>query len=224
MKKVYIVGIGIGNSSFMHQKSIVSIETADCLIGAKRMLDAFSYLNKEIFESINANEIFGYINNDNHKTFSVLVSGDTGFYSISKKLTKMLMENEQIEIENIPAVSSMQYFCSKLNLSWDSMKYVSAHGRDINIISNVMFNKKVFLLTGGEFKPDDICELLISKGLGHLKVSVGENLSYENEKIIEDSALNIAKMNFENLAVMIIHNHEALDLSVSLNSIKDGEF
>ncbi|MDW5298798.1 MAG: precorrin-6y C5,15-methyltransferase (decarboxylating) subunit CbiE [Sedimentibacter sp.] len=224
MKKVYIVGIGVGNKCFMHQKSIVSIEKSECLIGTKRMLDTFSYLNKETFESISAKEIYDYINNDNHNIFSVLVSGDVGFYSISKKLTEMLMENEQIEIENIAAVSSVQYFCSKLNLSWDGMKLVSAHGRNINIISNVMFNKKVFLLTGGEFKPNDICEILTSKGLGNLLVSVGENLSYENERIIEDSASNIAKMNFESLAVMIIQNHEALDLSVGLNSIKDSEF
>lgn len=224
MKKVYIVGTGIGNPGFIHEKSRTAIEAADCLIGAKRMLDTFSCSKKKSFESINAEEIYDYINNDMSKIFCVLVSGDTGFYSISKKLTEMLKKNEQIEIENIPAVSSMQYFCSKLNLPWDTMKYVSAHGRNINIISTVMFNKKVFVLTGGDMRPKNICQILCSKGLGHLMVSVGENLSYGNEKIIEDSASNIAKMNFESLAVIIIHNDEALDYSMSLRSINDDEF
>lgn len=224
MKKVYIIGTGIGNHGFIHKKSRTSIEAADCLIGAKRMLDTFSCLKKESFESINAEEIFDYINNSDNKVFCVLVSGDTGFYSISKKLTEMLKKNEQIEIENIPAVSSMQYFCSKLNLPWDTMKYVSAHGRNINIISTVMFNKKVFVLTGGDMGPQNICQILCSKGLGHLMASVGENLSYDNERIIEDSVYNIAKMNFESLAVMIIHNNEALDYSMSLRSIRDDEF
>lgn len=224
LKKVYIVGTGVGNPGFVHEKSRTAIEAADCLIGAKRMLDTFSYLKKESLESINAEEIYDYINNDTNKILCVLVSGDTGFYSISKKLTEMLKKNEQIEIENIPAVSSMQYFCSKLNLPWDTMKYVSAHGRNINIISTVMFNKKVFMLTGGDMGPNNICQILCSKGLGHLMVSVGENLSYVNEKIIEDSASNIAKMNFESLAVMIIHNDEAIDYSMSLRSINDDEF
>ena len=224
LKKVYIIGTGIGNPCFIHEKSRTLIEAADCLIGAKRMIDAFSNLNKETFESINSEDIYYYINNSDNKIFCVLVSGDTGFYSISKKLTEILKKNVQIEIENIPAVSSMQYFCSKLDLPWDSMKFASAHGRNINIISTVMFNKKVFVLTGKDMGPNNICQILCSKGLGHLIVSVGENLSYYNERIIEDSASNIAKMNFESLAVMIIHNDEAIDYNMGLRSINDDEF
>jgi len=87
-----------------------------------------------------------------------------------------------------------------------------------------MFNKKIFMLTGGDLKPNKICKILTDKGLGHLKVSVGENLSYDNERILNDSASNIANMNFESLAVIIIHNDNALDLDIGFKSIKDEEF
>lgn len=225
MKNVYLIGIGIGNTDFIHKKSMDAINKSDCLIGAKRMLESFSNLNKETFESSQSEEIYKYIiNNNNFENFGVIVSGDTGFYSLSKKLTEMLSQNIEIAIENIPAISSLQYFCSKLKLSWDNIKFTSAHGRELNIISNVMFNKKIFMLTGGDLKPNKICKILTDKGLGHLKVSVGENLSYDNERILNDSASNIANMNFESLAVIIIHNDNALDLDIGFKSIKDEEF
>ena len=225
MKRVYIIGLGIGNMDFIHKKTFDFIEKSDCLIGAKRMLKSFSCSNQEIFESSNAQDIYDYIMNNNiYENYGVLVSGDTGFYSLSKKLTEMLTKNKDIDIENIPAIGSLQYFSSKLNISWDSVKFVSAHGRNINIISSVMFNKKTFMLTGGDLTPDVICQILTDKGLGYLKVSVGENLSYDNERIVEGPASNIAGMNFESLAVMIIHNDDALDLSDGLRSIRDDEF
>lgn len=225
MKNVSIIGIGIGNLDFTHKKSIDLISNSDCLIGAKRMLLDFTHLNKDTFESSKAEDIYEYISKDNmHKNFGVLVSGDTGFYSLSKKLTEILEQDEFIKVENIPAIGSLQYFCSKLNLSWDSIKFVSAHGRNLNIISTIMFNKKTFMLTGGELKPKNICKLLVDKGLGNLLVCVGENLSYNNERIIEDKASSIANMDFDSLAVMIIHNDNAIEIDSGFRSIGDDEF
>lgn len=225
MKKVSIVGIGVGELSYLHKKAITTIESSDCLIGAKRMIESFHRINKEAFISIDSSEIYDFISNSKtHEKFCVLVSGDTGFYSLSKKLTELYINNVDVDLENIPAISSLQYFCSKLNIPWDDIRTISAHGRSINIISNVMFNQKTFMLIGGSTRPDDICKLLCSKGLGHLKVSVGENLSYENERIIEDRADNVAHMEFDTLAVMIVHNDEAINLSEGLRSIKDDEF
>lgn len=85
MKNVSIIGIGIGNLDFTHKKSIDLISNSDCLIGAKRMLSDFTHLNKDTFESSKAEDIYEYISKNNvNKSFGVLVSGDTGFYSLSK--------------------------------------------------------------------------------------------------------------------------------------------
>lgn len=224
MKKVYIIGLGIGNLNYMHKKALNTLELCDCLIGAKRMLKDFQDLNKHIYESSNVDNICEYINQGEHKTYGVLVSGDSGFYSLSKKVTEILIKNADVYVENIPAISSLQYFASKLNLPWDDINYLSAHGRNLNVISNVIFNKKTFILTSKDFGPDNICEILASKGLGHLKISVGENLSYENESIVEDKADAIAEMKFEGLAVMIVHNDGFISLDEGNRSVKDEEF
>lgn len=224
MKKVYIIGLGIGCLSYMHKRTEEAINASECLIGAKRMLTDFLDLNKQIHENSNAENICEYIEQSNFKTYAVLVSGDSGFYSLSKKITGLLIKNSDIEVENIPAISSLQYFASKLNLAWDNIKYVSAHGRNLNIISNVIFNKETFILTGSDSGPDNICEILTNKGLGHLKVSVGENLSYDNERIAEAKASVIAKMKFEGLAVMIVHNDDCISMDEGYRSIRDEEF
>ncbi|WP_326911499.1 precorrin-6y C5,15-methyltransferase (decarboxylating) subunit CbiE [Sedimentibacter sp. MB31-C6] len=224
MKKVYIIGLGIGDLDYMHKKASDILEECDCLIGAKRMLKDFQGLNKPIYESSNAEDICVYISQGEHNNYGVLVSGDSGFYSLSKKVTELLEKKDDVKVENIPAISSLQYFASRLNLPWDDIKYVSAHGRNLNIISNVIFNKKTFILTSSDFSPNIICEILTNKGLGHLKVSVGENLSYDNERIIEDRAEVIAEMKFEGLSVMIVHNDDFISIDEAHNSIKDEEF
>jgi precorrin-6Y C5,15-methyltransferase (decarboxylating) len=229
MKKVYIVGIGIGNTDFLHKRAFDVLSKCGVLIGAQRMLDGFSNLAKETYTSSDSKSIYEYIKKSSHNIFGVLVSGDTGFYSLSKKLTELLQNkvefgNQEIEIENIPAISSLQYFTSKLNLSWDNIKYVSAHGRKLNIISNVVFNEKLFMLTDNEMNPSSICEILKSKGLGNLKVSIGENLSYDNERIVEDKAVNIVGMKFSGLSVMIVHNDDPISKENMYRAIGDCEF
>ncbi len=224
MKKLYIVGIGPGGKKYIHSMAKGAIEESDCLIGARRMLEGFEHLQKEMYESISTPDIIDYIKDSKCRVFSLLVSGDSGFYSLSKKITEVLLENQEITVENIPSISSMQYMCSKLNISWDDVKHQSAHGRDINIAAVVMFSKKTFFLTGGEFGPQEICKVLCAKGLGYLKVTVGENLSYPNEKIITDTAFNLSEMNFDSLCAMLVQNDEAVDINASIRSIGDGEF
>ncbi len=224
MKKVSIIGLGIGSLSYMHKRATDTIEACDCLIGAKRMLRDFRDLNRNIYESSNAENICDYINQSHYKTYGILVSGDSGFYSLSKNLNLLLEKHEDIRVENIPAISSLQYFASKLNLPWDNIKYVSAHGRKLNIVSNIIFNKKTFVLTSGDFGPHIICKMLVDKDLGHLMVSVGENLSYDSERIVEHEAAVIAKMKFEDLAVMMVHNDDYISKDDRYRSLRDEEF
>nr|WP_300094410.1 precorrin-6y C5,15-methyltransferase (decarboxylating) subunit CbiE [Sedimentibacter sp.] len=224
MKKLYIVGIGPGGKKYIHSMAKEAIEESECLIGARRMLEVFDHLKKEMYESISTPDIIEQIKNSGCSVFSLLVSGDSGFYSLSKKITENLLEDHEITVENIPSISSMQYLCSKLNISWDDVKHISAHGRDINIAAAVMFSKKTFFLTGGEFGPQEICKVLCGKGLGHLKVTAGENLSYSNEKITTDTAINMAEMHFDSLCAMLVQNDDAVHMDEGLRSIGDDEF
>lgn len=222
MKKVYIVGIGIGSKEYLHKRAKKAIEKSELLLGAERMLKDFSDLNKEVFISYDYLSIYEHIKKTSCENYGVLVSGDTGFYSMSKNLTKLLLDDSEIELENIPSISSLQYFTSKLNLPWDNIKHISAHGRETNIVSHIAYNERLFILTDKNMHAGKICKMLCEEGLGELKVSLGENLSYSNERIIEGQAKDFAEEIFTGLTVMLIHNDNPINSFY--HSIPDDEF
>jgi len=217
----------------MTKEAVQAIEQSACLIGDKRVVAPFENTGKSILHSSCVKDIKDYLKNyrkdydENRKNsaetmeVSILVSGDVGFYSLAKSF---LDDDESIgEIKLRCGISSLQYFCSKLKTSWDDVITVSLHGRDSSILDKVMNNHKVFVLTGGKNTPQDICKELNEYGLD-VQVSVGENLSYSEEKITTDSAENIAKMVFASLSVMLIINHNPISKQVITHGLPDNLF
>lgn len=228
MLKVNIVGIGPGNKNSMTKEAVQAIEQSSCLIGDKRMIAQFKNMEKSILYSSSVKDIkdylkkYGETRENQSSEVSILVSGDVGFYSLAKSF---LEDKENIgEITLICGISSLQYLCSKLKTSWDDVLTVSLHGRDITILDKVMKNRKVFVLTGGKNTPADICKTLCEYGLDSIQVSVGENLSYDNEKITTDSAENIAKMVFGSLSAMLIINHYPISKQFISHGLPDDLF
>lgn len=220
-KKIYIVGIGMGSIDGITLEGLNALKKSQSIIGAKRMLEVFNDFSCEKFASFKNDEIVKYIEESKHEIMSVAVSGDLGFYSVAKKLKEMLKE---YEVESICGISSVSYFSSKIGVSWDDMKIITLHGRGHKLIGQVMTNEKTFILTGGQNKVEDICKKLVENDLGELKVAVGENLSYENERIIEGTALELADMTFDNLSVMIVFNDDALEETYVTHGVEDEEF
>ena len=123
----------------------------------------------------------------------VLLSGDTGFYSGAKGLWPLLGNHEVI---TIPGISSLSYFCARLQTTWQDARLVSAHGRSHNAVGEIQRSAKVFALTGGATKAEDICRALAERGLGQVRVSVGERLSYADERIVTGTAAELAGETF----------------------------
>ena len=84
--------------------------------------------------------------NSQVESISVLMSGDTGFYSGARNLLPLL---EGYEVDLIPGISSVQYFASRLRRPWQDWKLVSAHGKSCDAASLVRDNAETFFLTGG---------------------------------------------------------------------------
>ena len=126
--------------------------------------------------------------------FVVAMSGDTGFYSGTKKLLPLL---SGMNVRVMPGISSIPYFCSRIGESWDDALLVSAHGRYCNLVSKVRENRKVFALTGGDLGIKEIAALLSENGLGYVKLTAGENLSYENERITRGTADEFKEREFD---------------------------
>lgn len=196
--KIYIIGIGMGNTKTLTSEAKDKIEQSDILIGAGRMLEPFSELKKETLVSYNSKEIADFIKSSNAEKISVLMSGDAGFYSGARKLLSLL---DGLNAEIISGISSLVYFCNHLGISYENVNAVSMHGRKCNIVSEVRTHERTFVLLG-----DNPCRKLVDFNLGDTKIYIGERLSYEDEKIIIGTACDFAGVELNPLSVMLIEN------------------
>lgn len=201
---VNVVGIGPGSREAMTGEVRQAIVNADCLIGAKRMLSETMGSGQAVFDAIAPEKIADFIlSHHEYQHFTVVMSGDTGFFSGAKKLLPLL---SGCDVKVLPGLSSLSYLCAKLNTSHEEVKAVSLHGRNYNIVPDIKENSRVFVLTGGEDGVGNLCSTLVNAGLENVKVSVGEKLSYPDEKITKGTAQELMQESFDALSVVLIEN------------------
>ena len=221
--RVNIVGIGPGNPDLLTGEARQAIAASNILLGDKRMLSAFADSSKTVYDTIKTSAIAEVAAKADPASdvLAVLVSGDVGFFSLAKTISGKLPDCECVRYCGI---SSLVYFASKLQLSWDDAKIVSMHGRDQNLVAAVAQNKKVFSLTGGDHSPQALCKQLCEHGLGQVLVYVGENLSYPEEKITQGTAEEISALSFPSLSVMMLLNDEANCFEQTVHGLADDLF
>ena len=196
-----------------------AIRQSEVLFGAPRMLEAYAELGKTTIATYKADEIKDYIENrlSDGSRCAVLVSGDTGFYSATKKLAAVLSDYDPTVL---PGISSVSYFFAKCKLTWQDAKLVSCHGTEIDIVSPVRRHALTFALTGGNVS--EIGRALCDAGFGKLVIYAGENLSYPEERISVTDAEGLANGRYSSLTVLIIYNPNP-DARIR-TGIPDGEF
>lgn len=218
-KKIYIIGIGMEGSETLTVQARKCIENSDVLIGAERMIKPFENLEKICFRTYISEEIYNYIIKSECKKIAVLMSGDCGFYSGAEKILKKL---EDFDTEVISGISTPVYFCSKIKKPWQNVKFISLHGKEDNIVRNVASNQYCFFLLGGNVSVGSFCRFLLDFNMTGIKIYVGENLGYDNEKIHIGKPYDFAKCGFSKLSVILAENP---DYERSKRSgIPDNEF
>lgn len=122
MKKIYLIGIGMGNIETLSLGAMKAIEGSSLLIGAKRMVETFPDFEGQKHYAIAPETIFDCIleyiemqpasldasfgiepatlskeseTAQGNQIISVVFSGDTGFFSGAKKLNRLLEEKRQ---------------------------------------------------------------------------------------------------------------------------------
>ena len=202
--EVFIAGIGPGSEALQTQEVRAAIRRADCLIGARRMLDAVAGPQQLTIDAIAPETIASHIaQHPECGVFCVVMSGDTGFYSGTKKLLPLL---KACRVQVLPGLSSMSYLCARLGVNYEDAVPVSLHGRDFDIAREVRRRRKVFTLVGGDGGMQALCERLTQAGLGHVRIAVGERLSYPDEAITRGTAQELRSHTFDKLSAALIEN------------------
>lgn len=216
MKEINIIGMGMSEKTLTQEASQL-INDADILIGARRLIDEFSKLNKPSYNAYLSNDILEIIEKTDAEKIAILVSGDVGFYSAAEKLVDVLKDyNPNL----ISGISSVSYFFAKCSLPWKDANLISCHGLDTNIVSSVRRNRYTFALTGKNIP--ELQKELVKYGFADLKVWIGENLGSDEESICESKISDLSGMEFSSLTVLIIENPD-FDSRIR-TGIHDDEF
>ncbi|MGF7117268.1 cobalt-precorrin-7 (C(5))-methyltransferase [Methanobacterium oryzae] len=205
MSKLYIVGIGPGSEEYLTLKAKNIVESSDIVIGSKRALDLFK-TDKKI--ELNAKNMQNMVEEavqlvKRGKSVALLSTGDPGFSGILKPILKL---NEDIDIEVIPGISSVQLCAAKLKIPWDDADLITLHGKGISEhILDVIDNGKPTIILPN-FKPAELADFLIKNGVNEeRKVAICERLSYDDEKVLETSIKDILEMEFSYMCVVVIY-------------------
>ena len=209
MKTLYVVGLGPGHEDYILPAAIKKIQGSDIIIGGKRHIESVNVVGKAIYEiEGRIGELPEFIKK--HvltKQVAVIVSGDTGYYSLLRYLKKKLPD---VVIEATPGISSMQYLFSKMGFAWDDAFLGSVHGRQLDFVTLCSEYTKIGLLTDQKTTPQVIAKELIKNGLHHKRIIVGEHLSYEDECIRNLTVLEVINMEFHTLNAIIIVDEEVM--------------
>ncbi len=216
---VYLIGVGMGNPDTMTMQAKNAIEESQLLIGSERLLEAYKDRPHKVL--ISPAEIVKAARDSDCDCVSVLLSGDVGFYSGANRLYTMF-DLEKVAV--IPGISSMVYFAARLRMPWQDAVAVSAHGREHNLVGEIQKNSKVFALTGGNYTASDLVKELCVRGLSHVKVHVGENLSYPNERVVSGLAAELVNENFSTLSVVITENNRPIIRKYTTPTMRDEHF
>lgn len=197
---VYIVGLGPGHKDYILPKAIDTLNNSTEVIGFSRAIESLEFINVKKKNVCSLKEILEIINSkDNEEIISIVASGDPTFYGIAEYVKK----NYNGVLEVIPGISSFQYLTCKMGRAWSKAYIGSLHGREDEFIKKVNDYDLSIWLTDDKNNPSYLCEKLIENKV-NCKVIVGENLSYEEEKIIEDLPENIVGTEFSNLSIFMV--------------------
>lgn len=202
-KKIYVIGGGMGKADMLTMRAIEAIKTSGLLISTERILKELGEFRKETAVAYKANDIITLIENSTADKIAVVFSGDIGFFSGAKLLRKNL---EKYDVEWMSGISSAVYFMNKIGKSYENTITTSVHGRDENFIGLVRENESVLLLLGGNNTVQTVCKSLGIYGMSNVCVTIGEHLSYPNEKISIGLPKEFSGQDFHHLSVMLIEN------------------
>ena len=219
-QNVTLLGIGMGSIGTLTLEGREAVRNADLIVGARRMVDAVRLPGQDFLYEYRSREIAEYLAEHPEYTRVVIaLSGDVGFYSGAKKLVELLGP----ETKMLCGISSVVYFMSKIGLSWDDAKIVSAHGKTCNLISLIRENRKVFAILGTNDGVRNLAEKLTFYGMGDVILHVGENLSYDNEKILSKQAKELVSYEGDPLSVICAYNPGA-EPEPATHGLSDEEF
>ncbi|MYW04867.1 precorrin-6y C5,15-methyltransferase (decarboxylating) subunit CbiE [Streptomyces sp. SID3343] len=194
--RVIVIGYDGGPLS---THAVEALKSATLVAGAERLLDAVPV--PEAAERVVLGNVHVAAQRIGaHRGAAVVVAaGDPGFFGIVRVLNR---PEYGLEMEIVPAVSSVAQAFARARMPWDDARIVSAVGRDVRRAANVCrVSGKVAVLTGPGAGPAELAAQL--HGLARTFV-ICENLGTDREEISMVSAEHVLEREWVDVDVVIV--------------------
>ncbi len=224
--KIFLVGIGMGNPGTMTPDAKEAIADSDAVFGAERLLKNINSQRK--YAMYLPEDIIPVIEREKIRCAAIVFSGDTGFYSGARTMTKALNDwQKNVELKVIPGISSVSYLAARLGESYEDAFIYSLHGRNTqkqlqDLANEVRYRKKIFTLLSGAGDIVRLAGILTDMGIDAF-IYAGANLSYENESIKKMTPKEALSYDRQGIVTAYIHNETAQRRPV-LDVKRDADF
>ena len=208
-KPIIIAGCGPGHPDYVCPIVKKTAEEAEVLVGAPHLLDMFSHVRCERIEVRGRMDpVLEEIEAMQGRQVCVLVSGDTGVYSLAQLVIGYF---GRANCQVLPGVSSVQLAFSRLALGWSDALLVSAHGRTPALTYRDLYrHDKIAVLAGTNQAVSWCAEQLTSLGDDYLAVSC-EDLTLPTEQVqIFSGAEELMKKSFSTRTILLLLKKELL--------------
>lgn len=202
-KKIFIIGSGPGDIMHLTHKAKEAMAACEEVYSFERLGELFRSVRHDI-EKCTYEELFIKVGNSCAQTIAIMVSGDVGFFSIAKTILEKF--GHEHEIHTLCGISSLQYFCARVGISYENIDVMSLHGRKQSILGHIAYHRHTFVLTGGENNAKKILKSLQKEIPSGIKVMAGEMLSMANERIMVGTVAELSECEFDSLTVLLFEN------------------
>lgn len=206
-KQVSIVGIGPGETSQLTFAAGQCIAEAGLIIGASRMNAFAEAFLRELgltvpptVASYKPEEITRLVAESRAEHIVLLCSGDTGFFSLTKKLRRALADEGLGEPVVLPGISSKSCLAARLGFSAEAVSDLRLHGKKDAVLPVLLRARRVFVILEGSAQLSELRTLaaaLCRAGAGEAEFHFGVNLSLPDETVFSCSAAELRESALE---------------------------
>ena len=197
MRQFDIIGAGMGTRETLTGEAAQALASAEMVFATERLAEICENAQICLFSELAERAIACGADRA-----VLLVSGDVGFFSAAGKLREKLLAHGEVRL--FCGLSSMQYLCAKIGISYENACIRSLHGRKGDLLGAVSYHEKTFALTGGDNNVQFVCRSLADAGLGGVQVYIGE-------KVLKGMASELAEIPCADLAVMLVLNPNSVN-------------
>ncbi len=208
---ITVVGCGPGGRDYLTKAAMDSVDNAELVIGATRLLEMFPDIRATKIELDTKISRALDLMEDKLKgvDVTVLVSGDPGLFSLSNLIIKRFGRDK---VKVIPGVSSVQAAFALLGLPWSSALTLSAHkGPPEMSLEEILSHDPIAVLSGWGGVSQWLAELMSHEGADNRAVYVCENLTCSEEKVFQITLDEIQSASIKRNSVIVIVSGSTLE-------------